>query len=1826
MVDHHNNLAATALETLRKRLLDLTARNRLINFRHTKGASLRVVDRQPNQVVEFLLSEKEMHFLSMPEPTKDQLIEADYIKIDEITGQEIRQKKAPSAEEWARWLGLEISYDVPVSPFEELEKEYTYGTLQTLYFPYELETRLRNLRQKANSAIEETGANILYLAVGFLEWFDSTDSDKSRIAPLFLVPAQLQKGRLSQKTKTYDYTLSYSGEDLLTNLSLREKLRVDFALDLPVLDENTRPEEYLKAIEDLLKKNQPQWRLRRYITLTLLNFKKLLMYLDLDPNRWPKKKRITDHPIVTRFLVGYSGKNAESEIEPDLGFGEEYAIDELPDVHTKYPLIDDADSSQHSALIDGIEGKNLVIEGPPGTGKSQTITNLIAAAMSQGKKVLFVAEKLAALEVVKRRLDAVGLGEFCMELHSHKAQKRKVHDVIGERLEKRGRYPEPMEIDEDIARYEELKKSLKDHAERINRSWKNTGMTLHEIFMAAVRYREVLKINPDSFHPEGYDGNNFDATAKRHTKDQVQTFINVFKAVANQLGDEKSLLDHPWFGVRNTDLQIFDMDRIKEVLKKWQNSLQELMALTPNLSAVLDCSDSDIPIKLTELETLLIDLERLPKLEGDELLDSLPMLKGTMLKKAKKYIKLFEDIQRLYFSLAKKISPDVLDDLSSVDSYLRGNKQLCQLVGKDIELSMLIEAIKRLNRLLEKLVEIEEPVSKIIAAIDENAAKHLKLTESGLKELKVFLGMVSGLQPLHWKLRDSLFDNDELDQILPRMRKELETLLTMQEELIKVYSIDGLPNYVVLRDLQNILTASGALRWFKSDWRKARKRLLGYAINHSVKSKEMMVLLDKAILFAKYYHYFVQNKNYKEFLGVHVKGLDTDLASLEAVRGWYKQVRQIYGFEFGPKVTLGNAIIEMPIELARSIRSLTQGGITKQLNSILDELSSLKTVFSPIKQIQDDQALLVGTTGILKLILDSLVGALQKCRPLINDREIPLAELTKRIENLNKLRNAVGYWEKADYDNRLFKGRLGLKIGINEDNQAALRTAHRTITIADYLDQATTTPLIRHRIYALPSKETFKRLHKVGKRFREVADKQSENRSAFETLVKLDWEDWTKKCEDEITKLLERNSEALSNKQTLFNWLDYARVCGQLYSLGFNKLTDEVEKGNIDICQAKEAYYAGIYDLLAREIIRENPELSHFSGHSQEALKRQFKEYDNKLKKLQCERISWNVDQAAVPRGNMSGKVSEYTELSLLNHEMGKKKRHIPIRQLLKRASGALIGLKPCFMMGPMSVAQYIEPGQVEFDMVIMDEASQIKPEDSLGAVARGNQLIVVGDPKQLPPTRFFERVLDDDEEDPTAIEESESILDATLPLFHSRRLRWHYRSQHESLIAFSNQSFYNSNLVLFPSPFKKSEKHGIKYSRIRRGCFINRRNIEEAEVISEAVREHFRHRPNETLGVAAMSADQRDQIERSVEMLAKEDFAFQGWLEKDQLRHESLFIKNLENVQGDERDVIFISMTYGPREPGGKVFQRFGPINSNVGWRRLNVLFTRSKKRMHVFSSMGSEDIVIGPNSQRGVNALRDFLAYCETGILHHTGVGTSREPDSDFEIAVAEALRNHGFDCVAQVGVAGFFIDIAVIDPGNPGRYLMGIECDGATYHSAKSVRDRDRLRQAILERLGWCIRRIWSTDWFKNPHDELIPIIKELNNLKTEPPAEPEEEMKTETKEGDKFQEKEEEHEEFVDTFISKEIGLEDKLMRFDKEVIRKALPGILDNERLLRPAMLEAFLEYLPTSKPEFLEFIPFYLRNSINPDEGKFLGKILEIINSTLEKNHLNRSN
>ena len=393
-----------------------------------------------------------------------------------------------------------------------------------------------------------------------------------------------------------------------------------------------------------------------------------------------------------------------------------------------------------------------------------------------------------------------------------------------------------------------------------------------------------------------------------------------------------------------------------------------------------------------------------------------------------------------------------------------------------------------------------------------------------------------------------------------------------------------------------------------------------------------------------------------------------------------------------------------------------------------------------------------------------------------------------------------------------------------------------------------------------------------------------------------------------------------------------------------------------------------------------------------------------------------------------------------------------------------------------------------------MDEASQVKPEDALGAILRGKQVVIVGDPKQLPPTTFFDQISDVEEEDEERIaaEETESILEIAQRTFANRTLLWHYRSQHPSLIAFSNSQFYNNELLLFPSPYAQHNEFGVQAHWIEGATYKNSRNLVEALQVAQAVRAHLTEQPEVSLGVATMNSQQRDLILAEIERLQKTDGRFDEALRQQEGQDEPFFVKNLENVQGDEREVIFISTTYGRDPEVQRVYQRFGPIARDKGWRRLNVLFTRARRRIELFTSLKPNDIVLGENPSRGVAAFRNYLAFAETGQIVEIGLDSGRSPDSDFEVDVATLLITHGYRVEAQVGVAGFFIDIGVKDPQDTGTYILGIECDGATYHSAKSVRDRDRLRQEILEAKGWKIHRIWSTDWFKNRESEIQRLL--------------------------------------------------------------------------------------------------------------------------------------
>ena len=561
-------------------------------------------------------------------------------------------------------------------------------------------------------------------------------------------------------------------------------------------------------------------------------------------------------------------------------------------------------------------------------------------------------------------------------------------------------------------------------------------------------------------------------------------------------------------------------------------------------------------------------------------------------------------------------------------------------------------------------------------------------------------------------------------------------------------------------------------------------------------------------------------------------------------------------------------------------------------------------------------------------------------------------------------------------------------------------------------------------------------------------------------------------------------------------WITYNNLAGSVHKVGLTWLVTVAHDWDASGQHLTRFFRHVAFEGVLRAAYAEREALRSFSTASQEQVREQFAELDRTCfssTQLQLAMKHWQ----ALPRNGGLG------QMGILGREFEKRARHMPIRKLIKEAGNAIQAIKPVFMMSPMSIATFLRPGAVDFDLVVFDEASQVKPVDAFGAVLRGRQLVVVGDSKQLPPTSFFDSLASDtdpeDDEEVVTTADMESILGLVAGQGAPQRmLRWHYRSRHESLIALSNKEFYDNRLVVFPNPEKSKKGLGLVFHHLKDTAYDrgrSRTNRKEALVVAQAVMHHAHKSPHLTLGVAAFSLTQADAIIDELERLRSGDPVAEAFF--SQHPFEPFFVKNLESVQGDERDVILISVGYGKDEKG-YLSMSFGALNGSGGERRLNVLITRARLSCEVFSNLTHDDIDLARTDARGVAAFKAFLKFAATGILDVPDAGHG-EQDSVFEEQVADALERAGHKLAAQVGSGGFRIDLAVVDPDRPARYLLGIECDGATYHSSRSARDRDRLREQVLVGLGWRIHRIWSTDWFSNPEGELKRALKAIDEAR-------------------------------------------------------------------------------------------------------------------------------
>ncbi|QJR44079.1 AAA domain-containing protein [Mycoplasma miroungirhinis] len=666
------------------------------------------------------------------------------------------------------------------------------------------------------------------------------------------------------------------------------------------------------------------------------------------------------------------------------------------------------------------------------------------------------------------------------------------------------------------------------------------------------------------------------------------------------------------------------------------------------------------------------------------------------------------------------------------------------------------------------------------------------------------------------------------------------------------------------------------------------------------------------------------------------------------------------------------------------------------------------------------------------------------------------------------------------------------------------------------------------------------------------------------------------------------------------------------YNLGLKNFIDVLFSSNM-----KKSFYdvflKRFYKMLIDNIIQTY--LPEFNDSNLETFRNIFNSIEIEIKKLAKAKIESNLLKN-IP--STVGLNSQNIEIKILKSEANKSRNIMPFKKLFEKIPNLLLNLKPCLMMSPLSVSAYLKDSDIIFDTVIFDEASQVRPETAIGAISRAKQIIIVGDTEQLPPTNFFNTIdqefNDEDVSDDISIKGFDSILSMANIALKTIKLKWHYRSLFEELIYPSNQEIYN-NLITFPSKIKPQAFEGINKIYVE-GYFIDRRNEIEASKVVETIKTIIdTYGLNSSVGVVTFNQEQEMLIEKKIDKFKQKYPQYSSFFDRN--KQDPFFIKNIETVQGDEKEFIIISTVYGPYSTG-KIHMRFGPINQENGYKRLNVAFTRAKRGTILVSSLKYEDIDLNRSESRGIKFLKDYFWIAEFGINKLIDKKNNNyQFDSYFEKEVYQELAKIGYKVHTQVGSSGYRIDLAIEDPKNPNSFLLGIECDGASYHSSKTARDRDRLRQEVLEKRGWKIHRIWSTDWFNNKQNQinkLQNVIKDIKTANVKKSSDNNNNLFNSEQQLFKIVKKQEikidflENYEFNEDFLKKHFlhmnsSFNDVYLVIKKVIIELKVVHLDDISKLLNDAL------HIRSSSTYFKKYFNLILKNLINEDfklDDKFL--------------------
>lgn len=1578
----------------RDELIDLSRRNRLLNYKPTKSSSLVIARPDTASILRGLGGPTPWRF-HYPELTEDEERDVALVRALHTEDSEL---------------------DATLRPDELLAEGRTARELSRV---------LHTLHRKALSEYNDKGLRVLYLGVGTVVWRDG-DGQRLR-SPLLLVPVALDR-----PSPREPFRLLGTDDDAVINPALQVKFDQDFGIELDLAAETDAIETLYAEARGAIS-DQRGWELVDEVVLSVFSFHKEAMYQDLKEN----EQETCDHPLISTLSVGASSGH-------DMGFDPipEDQLDSRREPEHSAAILD-ADATQRQCIAAALDGRTFVVHGPPGTGKSQTIANVIAELLGQQKTVLFVSEKAAALDVVQRRLEAAGLGHYVLELHSHKATRKEVAQTLGRSLDNRPR-PARILTDDELADARRRREALSAYAVALNEVHNPLGLSLHTLLGRRMRLED---------HPAAPIPDHVTSELPREDLASIQAAAREWSMAWGPVarGDDflwRDLVDTAGTLRRLAAVQGELGDVLTALVESEDRALELAVALDEEAPSTVD----DVS-RIGRIADLLSAAPQVPPGWVTDELGPLDERRRTVAQGWDLLSTHLADLREVAGAAAADLDPEIASQIDrTVDELGQGLPPL------DLEPTIDSEGIASLAEALHDRAALGEQIHRDAIAVagalgvppgDLTSTRARILGQAALLADEVNRPETAWLRP------DGLAAARQaaqvLNPILTRYRELVAQIFAVFEPQVAQLDVEAF--YDGPTDLApklSRLTARG---------RGNRKQLLACVKGGKVTKEAVACLPSVRQWKATWADLSLHEPTIASPLGSHYyQSTETDLGALDQALSVAEQALTLLdqlGQEGGLEGTIDRS--------GRGGEDLAAQG--RALIALLDRWdappvhpSATATAPLTVDRAADwaeKRARTLDDLGPSVLAVDAVAGA----GDLGRTRHIATLRHQAHAEEQELLSDREG-------DDRLL-GRLYL--GPDTDWDAWQSARDWTETLRSELHGAINEGRAR-AILAKRPEEGWITEHVVAYA-KGCATVLASFRPDYAASLAEDLGLTLADARDLLTALRDQTGE-------IDEWAAFDAARSRLVDAGLSEVVTFCESHRPSAEQVVGVVERAVYSAVADDILASDDRCRPLRSGDRDALVAEFRQIDRDL-------VAHGA--AKVIEACNAGRPTQIVgEAATIRREGEKKTRHMPVKKILGDAGRVVQSLRPCFMMSPLTVSQFL-PGDMPFDAVIFDEASQVRPSDAANAIRHGAQLIVAGDEKQLPPTSFFDRANadGDDEYAEEDLDVFESLLDICkgsggVP---SLPLRWHYRSQHESLITYSNRSFYGGSLVTYPGALETGEDIGLELFHVpdavyRRG--EGRDNPVEARKVVERVLFHATHHPDTTLGVVAFSEAQATRIVYELDMARVERPDLDDFFQEDRL--DGVFVKNLESVQGDERDIIIFSIGYG-RDENGKLTMQFGPLNKEGGQRRLNVAITRARRRVEVVSSITAADFA--DQTSAGVTHLRRYLDFAQRGLpaLSVEEIDPEAQPESPFEEEVLSVIADLGHIATPQVGQAGYRIDIGVRHPEQTGRFVLGVECDGAAYHSSRAARDRDRLRQEVLEGLGWRLYRIWGPAWYRD-----------------------------------------------------------------------------------------------------------------------------------------------